>query len=162
MNTAPTETKRRKAKRALYAGGHPTAEAKAVHRRFVRGPLPRLLPIACVLQVKGRVSGKTTEIPLAIIRFHGSWYLASMLEGTSNWVKNVRAAHGRARLLHGRWRDVSLVEIPPTERAPILKRYLLFAWSARAHFSIPWRAPLDEYERIAPLHQVFRVEKGQP
>ena len=144
--------------RALYAGGHPTEKAKAIHRRFIHGPLPRLLPIAAVLQVRGRNSGKVIELPLAIIRIHGAWYLASMLEGTSNWVENVRAANGQARLLHGRWRDVSLVEVPPSERAPILKRYLVFAWSARAHFSINWRAPIEDFERIAPLHPVFRVD----
>jgi hypothetical protein len=81
-----------------------------------------------------------------------------MLEGTSNWVENVQAANGQARLLHGRWRDVSLVEVPVCERAPILKRYLFFAWSARAHFSINWRAPIEDLERIAPLHAVFRVD----
>jgi len=144
-------------RRALYAGGHPTETAKAIHRRFIHGPLPRLLPIASVLEVRGRISGDVVELPLAIIRFHGHWYLASMLEGRSNWVENVRAANGQARLLHGRWRDVSLVEIPASERAPILKRYLVFAWSARAHFSVDWRAPLNDFERIAPEHAVFRV-----
>jgi hypothetical protein len=80
-----------------------------------------------------------------------------MLEGKCNWVENVRAANGHARLLHGRWRDVSLVEVPASERAPILKRYLVFAWSARSHFSVNWRAPIEDFERIAPLHAVFRV-----
>ena len=81
-----------------------------------------------------------------------------MLEATPNWVENVRAANGQARLLHGRWRDVSLVEVPASERAPVLKRYLVFAWSARAHFSIDSRAPIEDYERVAGLHPVFRIE----
>jgi hypothetical protein len=144
--------------RALYAGGHPTDKAKVIHRRFIHRPLPRLLPIAAVLQVPERQSGNVVALPLATVRFHGAWYLASMLEGTSNWVENVRAVDGQARLLHGRWRDVSLVEVPVSERGPILKRYLLFAWSARAHFSIDWRAPMHDFERIAPLHPVFRVD----
>lgn len=160
MGGPPRRSKRHDAKRALYAGGHPTDEAKAIHRRFVRGPLPRLLPIASVLQVRGRVSGRTIEVPLAMVWFRGSWYVASMLEGTSNWATNVRAARGEARLLHGSWRRVSLVEIPPSERAPILKRYLLFAWSARAHFSVHWRSPVSDFERVAPLHPVFRVDRA--
>ena len=144
--------------RALYVGGHPTEKAKAIHRRFIHGPLPRLLPIAAVLQVRGRHSGNVIELPIVIIRFHGAWYIASMLESMSNWVENVRAANGQATLLHGHWRDVALVEVPVSERAPILKRYLVLAWSARAHFSIDWRAPIDDFERIAPLHPVFRVD----
>jgi hypothetical protein len=144
-------------RRALYPGGHPSAEARAIHRRFVRGPLPRILPIAAVLETRGRVSGKAIRLPLAIVPFHGSWYLASMLEGTSNWVENVRASGGEARLLHGRWREVSLVEVPVSARAPILRRYLAFALSARAHFTVAWRAPIEQFERVAPLHVVFRV-----
>ncbi len=147
--------------RSLYEGGRPTERAKAIHRRFIHGPLPRLLPVAAVLQVRGRTSGNALELPLAIIRFRGAWYLVSMLEGRCNWVENVRAADGQARLLHGRWRDVSLVEVPVSERAPILRRYLVFAWSARAHFSIDWRAPMGEFARIAPLHVVFRVDPRQ-
>jgi hypothetical protein len=147
--------------RALYAGGRPTEEAKAVHRRFIHGPLPRILPIAAVLQVRGRYSGRVIDLPLVIIRFHGAWYLASMLESKSNWVENVRAANGRVRILHGRWRNAVLVEVPVSQRAPILKRYLVFAWSARAHFSVGWRAPKSDFERIAPLHPVFRVDPSE-
>ncbi len=151
-------SKRHDRLRKLYAGGRPTEQAKAIHRRFIHGPLPRLLPIAAVLEVRGRYSGNLISLPLAIVRFHRAWYLASMLECESNWVENVRAVNGQARLLHGRWRHVSLIEVPVSERAPILKRYLLFAWSARAHFSIDWRAPIGDFERVAPLHPVFRVE----
>ncbi len=46
--------------RARYAGGRPGEEAKEIHRRYVAGPLPRLLPIAAVLDVRGRLSGTTT------------------------------------------------------------------------------------------------------
>ncbi len=34
--------------RARYSGGRPNEEAKAIHRRYVAGPLPRLVPIAAV------------------------------------------------------------------------------------------------------------------
>jgi hypothetical protein len=153
-----SKEKRQSRLRAMYAGGHPTEKAKAIHRCFVHGPLPRLLPIAAVLRVRGRNSGSDIDLPLAIVPYRRAWYLVSMLEATSNWVQNVRAAGGQARLLHGRWRDALLVEVPIPERAPILKRYLLFAWSARAHFSVDWRAPIDDFEGIAPLHPVFRVD----
>lgn len=46
--------------RALYPGGRPSAEAKAIHRRFIASPLPRVLPIASVLEVRGRRSGVAT------------------------------------------------------------------------------------------------------
>jgi hypothetical protein len=144
--------------RSLYVGGRPSERAKAIHCRFVHGPLPRILPTAAVLKVRGRKSGCDIDLPVATVPYRGAWYLVSMLEGGPNWVENVRAAGGRVRFLHGRWRKAFLVEVPVPERAPILKRYLLFAWSARAHFSVHWRAEIDDFARIAPLHPVFRVD----
>jgi hypothetical protein len=148
-------------KRALYAGGHPTAEAKAIHRRFVAGPLPRLLPIAAVLEVRGRLSGKIVSVPLATVRYEGSWYLVSMLGERSQWVANVRAAGGEAVLTHGRRRAVHLVEVPAAQRAPIIKRYLLFAISARPHIGVSWLAPVADFGASADRYPVFRIERQE-
>jgi len=57
--------------RARYSGGRPNEEAKAIHRRYVAGPLPRLVPIAAVLDVAGRVSGATIRVPLVIVPYRG-------------------------------------------------------------------------------------------
>jgi hypothetical protein len=145
-------------KRALYAGGRPTAKAKAIHRRFVAGRLPRLLPIAAVLEVRGRASGDTVLVPLATVRYQRSWYLVSMFGEHSNWVHNVRSANGEAVLTHGRRRPVRLTEVPTALRAPIIKRYLTFAVSARPHIEVSWRASLSDFEEIAFRYPVFRIE----
>jgi len=139
-------------------GRHPSDAAKAIHRRFVSGPLPRLLPIAAVLDVVGRVSGMTIHVPLVIVRYRRGWYLVSMLGDRANWVRNVRATHGEAVLTHGRRRPVHLVEVPVAERAPIIKRYLFFALGARPHMAIDWRAPLADFASVAPGYPVFRVD----
>lgn len=141
----------------MYAGGRPSEAAKAIHRRFVSGPLPRLLPTAAVLEVRGRISGEKTHIPLATVRYRGNWYLVSMLGERSNWVRNVRAAGGHAVLTHGRSRPVQLVEVPIAERAPIIRRYLTFALGARPHIAISWRAPLAAFKEIAGKYPVFRI-----
>ena len=146
-------------KRRLYAGGQPNDEARAIHRRFNSSWIPRLLPIACVLYVRGRSSGEMRSVPLAIVPWRGRWYLASMLGDDANWVLNVRAARGEASLLHGRRREVRLVELPPTERPRILKRYLLFAVGARPHVEVRWNSPQREFERVAAHYPVFRVER---
>jgi hypothetical protein len=146
-------------KRAMYAGGRPDDAARAAHRRFVGGPLPRVVPFACVLDVRGRVSGCVVRVPLVIVRWHGDWYVASMLGDTVNWVRNVRAAGGDAELVHGRRRPVHLTEVAPADRAPILKRYLLVAFGARPHVPVAWNAPLPEFEAIAADHPVFRVDR---
>jgi hypothetical protein len=82
-----------------------------------------------------------------------------MLGRNSNWVRNVRTAGGDAVLIHGRRRPVRLVEVTPSRlKAPIIKRYLLFAISARPHFDISWRAPLGQFEAIADDYPVFRID----
>ncbi|GAA3829923.1 nitroreductase/quinone reductase family protein [Nocardioides panacisoli] len=86
----------------MYAGGRPNDAARTVHRRFVSGPLPRLLPIAAVLEVRGRTTGATIRVPLAVARYRGRWYAVSMLGEQSNWVRNVRASGGDAVGTHGR------------------------------------------------------------
>lgn len=145
-------------RRALYPRGRPTQDAKAIHRRFAAGPLPRVLPIASVLEVRGRRSEQVVRIPLAIVRYRGSWYLVSMFGEQSNWVKNVRASHGEAVLTHGRRRSVRLVEVPVPDRAPIIRRYLHFASGARPHMQVGWREPLPAFEAVAAIYPVFRVE----
>jgi hypothetical protein len=52
---------------------------------------------------------------------------------------------------------VHLDEVPPDERAPILRRYLDVAPGARAHVPVDRRAPEEEFERISPTIPVFRI-----
>jgi deazaflavin-dependent oxidoreductase (nitroreductase family) len=150
--------KRAEKMRALYPGGKPTPEAKAIHRRFIAGPLPRVLPIASVLEVRGRRSGQATRVPLVTVRYRGSWYLVSMFGEQSNWVKNVRASNGEAVLTHGRRRPVRLVEVQVADRAAIIKRYLMFALGSRPHMPVSWNDSLSAFKAVAADYPVFRVE----
>ena len=64
------------------------------------------------------------------------WYLVPMLGEQSNWVKNVRAAGGQATLRRRGAVPCRLVELPVSERAPILKRYLNQVPGARPHVPV--------------------------
>jgi CubicO group peptidase (beta-lactamase class C family) len=72
-------------------------------------------------------------------------------------VQNVRAAGGRAVLRRRGREEVRLEEVEPGARAPVLRRYLALAPGARAHVPVDRRAPLADFERIAPSLPVFRV-----
>ena len=109
------------------------------------------------LQVPGRRTGRTTSLPLVMADYQGARYLVSMLGQDANWVRNVRAAGGAVTLEHGRRDQVVLVEVPPAERAPILRRYLEVAPGARAHVPVPQRAPLEDFAAIAAAYPVFRI-----
>lgn len=110
-----------------------------------------------ILEVIGRTSGRTIS-PLVMVTIDGQHYLASMLGDEVHWVKNVRAANGRATLRSGSQRkQVRLDKIPPGQRARILRVYLQRAPGARAHMPVDKDAPLADFERIAPAYPVFRV-----
>jgi hypothetical protein len=88
----------------MYAGGRPDERARAVHRRYIDGWLPRLLPIAAVLHVRGRVTGADVRVPIVVVPYRWRWHTVAMLGEKANWVHNVRAAGGEAEVTHGRRR----------------------------------------------------------
>ncbi len=121
---------------------------------FAAGIWPRR---AATLEVRGRRSGRVISFPVAIADYEGERYLVAMLGVNTNWVRNLRAAQGRAVLRHGRREGVRLEEVAAESRPPILRRYLELAPGARAHIPIDRHAPLDEFEQIAPQVPVFRI-----
>ena len=60
-------------------------------------------------------------------------------------------------LRHGRRETVTLEEVDPGERPPILRRYLEVAPGGRPHIPVDRRAPLGEFEEIAAQFPVFRI-----
>lgn len=75
-----------------------------------------------LLRVRGRVSGKEFTNPVAPVEIDGTLYLLQAFP-RSDWVKNVRAA-GEGTLVRGRKaQHVRLVEVPPEERAPIVREF---------------------------------------
>lgn len=147
-------------KRWLYRGGRPNSVAKILNRGWAAihslGILPNYL---VTLQVVGRRSGKMTSFPLAMTVMNGERYLVSMLGAETNWVRNVKAAGGKARLRHGITEQVLLQLVNVEQRAPILKAYLQLAPGARPHIPVSPDAPLSEFEKIASQYPVFRLEK---
>jgi hypothetical protein len=152
-------------KRRLYPGGRPNRLARVMNRVAAIQHSAGLAPGHWVtLEVPGRRTGRLISFPLVVADHLGDRYLVAMLGQEANWVRNVRAAGGRAVLRHGRREIVRLEEIDPGARAPILRRYLALAPGARAHVPVDRRAPLGEFDRIAVRFPVFRirtVEKGQ-
>jgi deazaflavin-dependent oxidoreductase (nitroreductase family) len=109
------------------------------------------------LEVIGRKSGRVVSFPLVMVTLDGQRYLASMLGEDAQWVRNVRAAGGKAVLRSGGYENVLLKEIPADQRAPLLKAYLHAAPGARPHVPVGMDAPLVEFEKIAAGFPVFRL-----
>jgi len=145
--------------RWLYRGGRPNRLARLmVHFWacvFARGWI--MPDRVATLEVVGRCSGRPVALPVVVADFEGGRYLVSMLGEKANWVRNVRAADGRAVLRHGRQEKVRLVEVDVGARAPVLRRYLSVAPGARAHIPVDRHASLPEFEQIADRFPVFRI-----
>jgi deazaflavin-dependent oxidoreductase (nitroreductase family) len=109
------------------------------------------------LEVAGRKTGQPRSTAVNIVEYEGQRYLAAP-RGNTEWVRNVRAAAGRATLHHGKPEPVLLVDVPAAERAPILQKYLgENAMSTKASFGIDPKSPIAEFERISDRHPVFRI-----
>lgn len=147
-----------KLKRRLYRGGSPGALARLLNRGFATVHGSGLAPDHWVtLEVVGRRSGRTISFPLVMAVLDGERYLVSMLGRDASWIRNVKAAAGRAVLRHGRAESVRLEELEVEKRAPVLKAYLQRAPGARPHIPVDRDAPLEEFEAIAEQIPVFRV-----
>jgi deazaflavin-dependent oxidoreductase (nitroreductase family) len=144
--------------RWLYRGGRPNPLARLLNWGSAIAHSAGIWPTRlATLEVPGRRSGRVISFPVVIADHGGEQYLVAMLGEDTNWVRNMRAAGGRAVLRHGRREAVLLEEVEPAARPPILRRYLNCAPGARPHIPVDRRVPEEEFERIAPQIPVFRV-----
>lgn len=145
--------------RAMYSGGRGNTTARR-YARFWAAVFGAGLTARrwVTLEVPGRRTGRTTRFPIGMTDWQGHWYLVPMLGGDCNWVRNVRAAGGRAVIRHGRARPCHLVEVPADQRSPILRRFLEQIPGARPHLPVDRHAPLEAFAVIADRYPAFRVD----
>lgn len=143
--------------RRMYRGGRGNATARRYARVWGAVFRAGLFPKRWVtLEVPGRRTGRPMRVPLGMADVDGRWYLVSML-GECDWVRNVRAADGRATLWRRRGRPCRLVEVPIDDRGPILRRYVGTVPGGRPHIPVARGAPLTEFAAIADRYPVFEV-----
>ncbi|WP_347354433.1 nitroreductase/quinone reductase family protein [Intrasporangium sp.] len=144
--------------RWLYRGGRPNRLARAVNGVWARVFATGLGPgMTAALEVTGRTSGRPVTLPIVVVHLGGEHYLVSMLGENTNWVRNVRAAGGRAVLVRRGRTRVTLEDVPAQQRAPIIKRYCQIAPGGRVHIPVDPDAPLQEFAAVAGRYPVFRV-----
>ena len=98
--------------------------------------------------------------------YRGEDYLVA-LAGESEWVRNARAAAGRAVIRRRGARPVRVVEVPVEERPPIISEYLrrgaerggakAAEKQARYYFGVNTNPSLEEIRAVADYYPVFRV-----
>jgi len=149
----------RRGNRLFYRQGRPNRLGRAVAGLWSAMAGLGMPPSFLVsLETTGYRTGRRHAIPVVLADYGGERYIVSMLGERSPWVRNIRAAGARAAIKHGRRSEVHLVELPPDDRAAVIKAYLARAIDARPHFPVAWDAPIAAFERIASAYPVFRIE----
>jgi hypothetical protein len=113
-----------------------------------------------VLYVRGRSTGELRSTPVNLLTVDGTRYLVAP-RGTTQWVRNVRAAGGEAQLRVGRRaEEVRLIELGDEVKPALLRAYLKrWRFEVGVFFDgVDAKAPESKLREIAPGYPVFRVE----
>lgn len=104
------------------------------------------------------------RVSLSRTDYAGESYFVS-LGGESDWVRNVRAANGKATIVSAGRKPVRLQEVLIEERGPVLLAYVQKrafthsgAESARLFFGVEPEPTLGEMQAIADRYPVFRIK----
>jgi deazaflavin-dependent oxidoreductase (nitroreductase family) len=109
------------------------------------------------LTIKGRKSGQPRTVAVNIVEYQGNRYLVAP-RGNTEWSRNAVAAGGEAVIKRGKPENVRLVEVPISERAPIIQKYVKETAIVRSEFGLKEDSPIEEIEKVADRHPTFRIE----
>ena len=127
-----------------------------------------------VLTVPGRRTGRPVHVPLVVFPYGGNRHLVASY-GVVNWVRNLRAADGRAELRRGRATEkITAIELSAEQAGPILRFSLqtgppgiprLIVRMFRRFFVLPYldvdmNSSDDDFARSARNHPVFLVQSA--
>lgn len=109
-----------------------------------------------LLTVRGRKSGQPHTVPVIPLEQDRHRFLVASF-GVSQWVHNLRAA-GTATLTHRRHaEEITAIELPAREAAPVLKQYLSQVATSQPYFDAAKDSPVEAFEREVPRHPVFQI-----
>ncbi len=110
-----------------------------------------------LLTVRGRKSGQPHTVVVVLVEQNEERWLVAPY-GVVQWVRNLRVV-GTATLTRSRHSEsISVTELEAREAAPVLKQYLqLVSGGVRSYFDATKNSSLDDFEREAARHPVFKI-----
>jgi deazaflavin-dependent oxidoreductase (nitroreductase family) len=111
------------------------------------------------LRVAGRSSGLVRTTVVNLLEFDGRRYLVAP-RGTTEWVRNLRAANGAGELRVGRRIDsIHAHELDDADKAPVIRAYLKkWKWEVGQFFEgLSVDATDAEIAEVAPGFPVFSI-----
>ena len=111
-----------------------------------------------VLRVRGRKSGEWRTTPVNLLTIDGVRYLLAP-RGTTQWVRNLRAAGSGELLLGRRHEAFHASELDDVAKAPVMREYLRrWKWETGMFFEgLDANASDERIAEVAPGFPVFRV-----
>lgn len=111
-----------------------------------------------VLEVRGRSTGELRRVPVNLLVLDGERYLVAP-RGTTQWVRNVRAAGGCALRLGRRVEVVTVTELDDAAKPEILRAYLRrWKWEVGQFFDgVGPEASDEQLLAVAAGYPVFRL-----
>ena len=111
-----------------------------------------------VLEVRGRTSGAVRTTVVNLLTLDGQRYLVAP-RGTTQWVRNLRAAGGGTLRLGRRRETFTPTELPDEAKDGVLRAYLEeWAWEVGKFFDGLTASSSDAELAAAPDFPVFRVD----
>jgi len=110
--------------------------------------------------VRGRKSGELRSQPVNPLPHQGDRYLVAP-RGTTQWVRNIRAASGEAELRIGRKVEpIRAIEVTDDDKPELLRAYLKkWAFETGVFFDgLTAKSTDEELRAAAPGYPVFRIE----
>ena len=115
-----------------------------------------------ILRVRGRSSGQWRSTPVNLLTVAGGTYLVAP-RGTTQWVRNIRAAGGGELRVGRRVTRFTVQELPDADKPAVIRAYLKrWAWEVGRFFEgVNASSPDSDLLRIAPGFPVFRVVESR-
>ena len=113
-----------------------------------------------VLSVRGRKSGELRSQPVNPLPHGGQRYLVAP-RGTTQWVRNIRAAGGQAELHLGRKVEpIAAIEVADDDKPELLRAYLKkWAFESGVFFNgLTAKSTHEELRAAGPGYPIFRIE----
>lgn len=137
-------------------------EVRRLNETLKRNPeMTEGLGSVYLLSVPGRVSGELRATPVSPLNYEGQRWLVAGIAG-ADWVKNIRAAGWGVLTKGKRSERVTVAEVPPEERAPVLRAFVQTMQGGRFAFPLGPEETLEAFAAIANEYPVFRVVKTTP
>lgn len=115
------------------------------------------------IRVRGRKTGKRRAVVVNLLTVDGRDYLVSP-RGTTQWVRNARAAGAIEMGPRWRSRDVHIVEVADDAKPELLRRYLdRWYWEVKGHIGgLTPRSSDAQVRAAAPSIPVFELRARGP